>query len=318
MEYKKIYETNSKNKGIFQIAEMYEPKTDSWILVNANDLDESYRNRIFRCPNMGCHKRCYLKIYANQANRFFAPGHINCNCAAKKRVVKDNITIDDGSEFSKEKMFASIALNGENANTKGNSPDESKHGDSDINVTHAPGVVKMEKRKFNKLSRIVKKEIEDLSDISDSSKMDGSTFLDNVITITKKNLIINNKPDCFEGFMALVKDTPKNSGLEMVNGKIWMKDYWSQREADKIHIQLSIPNNSSANYILVGEICGKKSNGDEVLFVFTRFKRIDIVDGILTYEAFIDDKGILSCFSKYSREELDEWFAKVDEQNSRV
>lgn len=306
---------NKKEKdGLFRYAECYNEETNTWEVVDAYDLKDSDRHKKYRC--IGCGKTCNLNIYQPKSkNRFKARNHENCQCTLK--VTHITIVEDETTTYDREAMLNACEENSEDHNIKkvtgpdGPIPGEDS-GEETITKIVIPNVKKNQKLKLKKLKPMLDRQILKHENFKDTSGV--MNFSKEVILVEKKNEILANRPDTFEGLLILDNDEPKKVGLSTVQGKIWRKDYWTKDPKKALHILISIPNNKDKNLQLISRLCGQKSktlkDKEKLMFVFGRFKK-HVINGVLTYEIKLDDQGICFCMPNYSEEQINEWIELI-------
>lgn len=304
-----------KESGLFRYAEYFNEETQTWEDVDAYELNESDRNKKYRCKV--CQKISFLCIYQPKSkNRFKAMNHENCKCTLKIKhiTIVENETIS----YDKEALIHACEENSEEHNIKKEPGPEGPSSTEDKGETTTeivmPKVKENQKVKLKKLKPILDRQILKHEDFKDTNgTMD---FSKEVILVEKKNEILSDQPDFFEGLLIIDNDEPKKVGLPTINGKIWRKDYWTKDPKKALHILISIPNNKDKNLQLISRLCGQKSktlkDKEKLMFVFGRFKK-NIINGVLTYEIKLDDQNICFCMPNYSEEQIEEWIRLIRE-----
>lgn len=304
-----------EESGLFRYAECYNEETQTWDIVDAYKLKESDRNKKYRCIN--CKIPCFLCIYQPKSkNRFKAKNHENCSCTLKVKHI--TIIEDETTTYDRDAMLNACEENTEEHNNKKEPgtgrPTKGTDDGEEPMMVEIPKVKANQKTKLKKLKPMLDRQILKHENFKDSN---GSmNFSSEIILPEKKNEILINQPETFEGLLILDNDEPKKVGLPTVQGKIWRKDYWTKDPKKALHILISIPNNKDMNLKLIGKLCGKASktlkDKEKLMFVFGRFKK-NIINNVLTYEIKLDDRGICYCMPNYSEEQIEEWIRLIRE-----
>lgn len=297
----------------FRFGEKLDKATGKWVDVDANDLtkEDKYITE-YRCKL--CHISSSLVI--NQplkSNCFRADDHVNCPCT--KKIRHKTIVQNEKLIYDRNDLLSAFKDNTEENNNKGSgvTPPGGKGGKGRGKTIDGPVKVKNGgKRKLIKLKSILDREILMHENIND--KDNNFSFSKELILPEKKNEIIENQPEEFEGLLILNNDEPRKIGLKTENGKIWLKDFMTKDPKNALHISISIPNNNDKNLELISILCGQKSlslrDKDKIVFVFGRFTK-KLHDEILTYDIKLDDRNICYCMPRYTEEQILEWIRLV-------